>query len=249
MEFKERIEADADAYVHIFMLIDTSGSMYGAIDKINLAMTGEIKRKLLEVADDKNLKIFMHIMRFDEGKPRYVVGSKETGEELTDGFIWANLPADGDATHTGEAIEQVCKDMNVEFIGGKAFNPIVVLITDGFANGEISVKDATQKLKTKFMKKDSSGNPITGQVEKIIRVGIGVNTPLGNYKRSELEDFATVGTLNGKENEPFVFEVTDLDNLGDIFTNIVVASLYASVNQDDSSNTVQINTEDDPEII
>jgi uncharacterized protein YegL len=237
----------------MFILIDTSGSMSGAIEKINMAMSGDIKTKLLEIADDKNLKILMHVLRFDEGQPRYVVGTENGGVELTDGFIWTNLPADGNRTYTGEAIEQVYKDMKVEFIGLKALNPIVILITDGYANGQILVKDAAQKLKTKFMKKDKSGDLVVGQIEKLIRVGIGVKTPNGDYQRNELEDFATIGTLNEVENQPFVFEVEKLDNLGDIFTNIVVASLYASSlasQEDDPAVTPKmVTTDPDEEII
>ncbi|MBR2024215.1 MAG: hypothetical protein IKA02_00225, partial [Clostridia bacterium] len=82
--------------------------------------------------------------------------------------------------------------------------------------------------------------------EKVIRVAIGIQ----QSSQKELEYFATKGKIkNGKdvkENQPFVFHVSDTNEIAEVIKNVTVSSLYSSIKGGAVDNPAGLVIDDTP---
>ena len=131
-EFTPRPRKD----LHVFYILDTSGSMTGEkIDTLNRAME-ETTKALSDVAKknaDANLKIA--VLEFNTGC-KWVTSNGP--EDLAGDFIWDPLKAGG-LTDVGTALKEVNAKLDRSaFLGSMmgAMFPIVIFMSDGFATDD-----------------------------------------------------------------------------------------------------------------
>lgn len=121
--------------LHIFYVLDTSGSMTGTpIATLNRAMeeTVEILRNLAKSQADSELKIA--VLEFNSGCRWMQAGGPE---ELED-FIWEDLSAGG-LTDVGAALKELDSKLHRSaFLGSMtgAFYPIIIFMSDGCATDD-----------------------------------------------------------------------------------------------------------------
>lgn len=118
--------------LHIFYLLDTSGSMQGeSIAQLNRAME-ETVDALKEVAKgnaDAELKIA--VLEFSSGC-KWI---QPKGPEDMEDFVWSDLTAGG-MTDVGDALKELDSKLSRSaFLGSMtgAYQPIVIFMSDGYA--------------------------------------------------------------------------------------------------------------------
>ena len=206
---------------NVIFLIDRSYSMSGEkIKAVNTCMP-EILEKLVEVANSSEMDVFVRVISYDSNVS-WTMGTADQGVNVEEAAKkWKNLVADA-STNTAGAIEECCKALNTKNMGTRNKKPVVILITDGESDDFSKMKKATDKLK-----KALSGET---NKEKVIRVAIGIE----QSSQRELEYFATKGRIkNGEEieeNQPYVFHVTDANEIAKVIKNVTVSSLYTAIN-------------------
>lgn len=121
--------------LHIFYVLDTSGSMEGSrIGELNDAMreTTRILSQQAESNADAILKIA--VLEFNSN----CSWLQPSGPELMEDFIWSNLTAGG-LTEMGSALEELdsklSKDAFLRSDTG-AYLPIIIFMTDGYATDD-----------------------------------------------------------------------------------------------------------------
>lgn len=118
--------------LHVFYVLDTSGSMYGAsISALNHAVeeTTEALKTLAQSNGDADLKIA--VLEFNSGC-RWVTSN---GPESAEDFEWEYLDAGG-MTDIGAALRELDSKLSRhEFLKSVvgALMPVIVFMTDGFA--------------------------------------------------------------------------------------------------------------------
>lgn len=119
----------------VFYVLDTSGSMIGApIEQLNRAMeeTLDAVKQVAEHNGDAQVKI--GVLEFNT-QPRWM---QPAGPEDVEDFIWNKLDAEG-LTYMGEALhelnDKLSKDAFLATSTGGLY-PIIIFMTDGFANDE-----------------------------------------------------------------------------------------------------------------
>ncbi len=131
----ENLEKPPRRVMHIFYVLDTSGSMQGAsIAQLNRAMeeTVEAMKDIARTNSDAELKIA--ILHFSDGC-RWV---QPKGPEDMEDFIWEDLSAQG-LTDMGAALTELDSKMSKNaFLHSMtgAFLPVIVFMTDGYATDE-----------------------------------------------------------------------------------------------------------------
>jgi uncharacterized protein YegL len=199
--------------LNIYYLLDTSGSMSGArIQQLNTCMQ-ELKPALEEAGIDNNVEIVVRAIEFGNGETaRWHTGDKAKGVPI-DSFTWMNLQANGGCTPTSVALQMVADALDPEYLGARTLRPVIILVTDGgCTDGKSLYTSACNALKAKI-----SGNAT--------RIAVGVE----NANKSELEEFATSGTIGEDTNKPFVFETDNAETMTEIIRWASIVSIKSSV--------------------
>lgn len=121
--------------LHVFYVLDTSGSMTGEpIAALNGAMTEttEILRQMAKSNADALVKIA--VLEFNSGC-RWI---QPLGPELLEDFIWQDLQAGG-LTDMGMALKELDSKLSKnEFLSSMtgAYLPVIVFMTDGYATDD-----------------------------------------------------------------------------------------------------------------
>ena len=210
--------------VNITFLLDVSGSMIDEpINQLNVAMSDAVA-----IAEEAGIrleaKVYMRVIKF-ESTASWHIGNKDRGETHID---WKPLVTGG-GTDTAGAIKLARSIMTTNILGTTNYQPVVILITDGQSNNPSETAKEAAALKKSL--KNSAGD------ERIMCISIGVKGAV----RSELEAFATVGTIveNGvtRENVPFVFEVDDIETLRNLITSVTRSSIISSTSSNASAGS------------
>lgn len=130
-DFKEAPRKD----LHVFYVLDTSGSMDGTpISTLNRAME-ESTQALKEVAKSNgDAKLKIAVMEFNSGC-KWVTSNGP--EDLEEDFFWDPLKAGG-LTDIGSALKELNTKLSRKaFLNSMtgALMPIIIFMTDGFATG------------------------------------------------------------------------------------------------------------------
>lgn len=126
------LEATARRALHIFYVLDTSGSMTGTpVATLNRAMeeTVEVLRKQAKSNADAELKIA--VLEFNSGA-RWI---QPNGPENMEDFIWEDLSAGG-LTDVGAALSELDSKLSRKaFLNSMtgAYLPIIIFMSDGCA--------------------------------------------------------------------------------------------------------------------
>lgn len=128
-----------NAALHLFFVLDTSGSMTGSrITMLNRAMRETINALKRDVQDkhaDANL--YVSVLEFNTNC-HWV--TKNGPEELITDFVFEDMKAGG-LTYTGAALMELDKKMSrneyFEGIQAGCFMPVVVFMTDGGSNDDL----------------------------------------------------------------------------------------------------------------
>lgn len=194
---------------NIYYLLDTSAGMSGAkIQGLNSAMQ-ELQPALEEAGIDNNVEIIIRVIEFgNEETARWIIGNEVSGISV-DNFMWCDLLAEGKSTSAASAIEMVVDSLNPEYLGPRVRPPIIILITDGEST-DVNAKylSACNALKERLGRwRYWSPGPAC--------IAVSAN----EYKKSELEEFAT----KGRNGDALIFEAHDTDT--------VIERLYGFVYQ------------------
>lgn len=196
----------------IFFLVDVSGSMrHDRIGAVNVAMrdvVAELKNKL--APDNLDVSYVVRVLTFGRYGADYKYGTKSAGIPLAE-YEWTEITDDECDGYTpmGECIEKVCEvfedGVYPEYLGARIATPFVLLISDGEPNGNVDVKEISEKLfKTKV------GN-------KSICVSIGISVDDNEVAKDVLKTFGKSGFVSADGSRP--------EELADLISKVTIASL------------------------
>ena len=228
--------ADVRDVIHLFFLLDNSGSMSGApIQTLNEAMVNTMS-ELKNEADRKEVTAMVHILSFNSSVSWLCNTTSEEGISV-ENINWTDIGATG-GTDTAAAIRAILPGLSRKRLGHHAYRPIIVLITDGFSNDRSETQQAIQELNAR---------------QKTINIAVGVS----GYNPDELNDFASEGTVvykDGMGNDirtvdgaKFIFSVADAQDLAHITQDVAISSLRSSVLEQKSEGGENNGTEDNGE--
>lgn len=218
--------------IHLIIICDDSVSMsrYGSCAQVNNAIPKAI-RAAIEGAKKHNAELDVRLVVFGS-HAYYAIGSVEngvSGEQALESF--KPLTGNSGNTNTAEAIDAIIPVMSSKILGTHAYNPIVLLLSDGGSNNPEETNAKSAELASCMVN------------DTMVRTAIR----LEKCRISELEAFASKGTIissdgEAKENVPLVFPVKDINNLDNILESIVKSSI-ASVTKvnNNAKNNVVIN--------
>lgn len=166
--------------LHVFYVLDTSGSMDGnPIGVLNRAMDSTVDALKQVAAHNSNAKIKIAVLEFNTAN-RWVTSN---GPEELEYFIWDDLCAQG-MTYVGSALDELNSKLHRgAFLASTtgAFLPVIIFMTDGFANDDYEAALARIRKNKWFSKATRIGfaigkNPdvtmiakLTGDSEAVIR--------------------------------------------------------------------------------
>ena len=216
--------------VHLFFILDNSGSMLGTpIQTLNEAME-TVFPALVNVANSKEVTAYFHVLAYNNNINWLCGSTAEQGVPMND-FHWHEIGAGG-CTNTAGAIRAILPGLSQKYLGHKTFRPVIILITDGnsdsFVETQAAIKELVQKQKT-------------------TRIAIGVQ----GYNPQELEEFASDGRVveidefGDQVNDPvemkLIFPVKDAEHIAGVIKSAAVSSLIDSVtNSENDTTTVAI---------
>ena len=229
-ETVNRREAVVEDEVHLFFVLDNSGSMGGTpIQTLNEAME-TVFPTLVSVANSKEVTAFYHVLAYNTDIHWLCGSTAEQGVPM-DQFHWHEIGAGG-RTNTAGAIRAILPGLSQKYLGHKTFRPVIILITDGnsdsFVETQAAIKELVQKQKT-------------------TRIAIGVQ----GYNPQELEEFASDGRVveidefgdqvNDPVEQKLIFPVKDAEHIAGVIKSAAVSSLIDSVtNSENDTTTVAI---------
>lgn len=121
--------------LHVFYVLDTSGSMNGKpVDVLNRAMDSTVDALRQVAAHNSNARVKIAVLEFNTGF-RWVT---ENGPEDIEYFAWDDLQAQG-MTYVGAALDELDSKLHRgSFLASStgAFLPVIIFMTDGFANDD-----------------------------------------------------------------------------------------------------------------
>lgn len=210
-------EANFTNAIHMFFLLDNSGSMAGKnLQALNEAMENLI-RSLAAESRKQGVLILMHILSFS-GAVRWLCGTTcDRGVSVHD-IRWRDL-TDEYNTDTAAAIEAIRPGLNRDKLGYRTYKPIVVLISDGHSDDRQKTRKAIEELV---------------DTQLMFRIAIGVD----GYNAEELQDFVSTGivkTVDTWQNEisrseqGLIFPVQNATQLAPIITNVSICTLLSSI--------------------
>jgi uncharacterized protein YegL len=199
--------------LNIYYLLDTSGSMSGArIQQLNTCMQ-ELKPALEEAGIDNNVEIKVRAIEFGNNDIAQWHTGDNANSVVIENFTWVNLQATGGCTPTSMALKMVADALIPEYLGARTLRPVIILLTDGgCTDGASEYTSACNMVKGKI-----SGNAT--------RIAIGVE----NANRAELEEFASHGKIGENDNQPFVFEANNAEQMTEIIRWASLVSIVSSV--------------------
>jgi len=200
--------------IHVFFLFDNSGSMAGyKIYKLNETMRSLIPA-MVSVAESRSVMILFHALSFSTDIHWLCGSTAEEGVPM-DEFHWHEIDAGG-MTCTADAIRAVLPGLSRRLLGRRTFQPIVILLTDGYSNDRKATMAAIEELNAK---------------ERTTRIAIGVE----ECDTEELYAFASTGNvasqilLNaedvGTTQQKLVFSVTEASQIASVLTAASLSSL------------------------
>lgn len=215
--------------VHLFFILDNSGSMGGTpIQTLNEAME-TVFPALVNVANSKEVTAFFHVLAYNTDIHWLCGSTAEQGVPM-DQFHWHEISAGG-RTNTAGAIRAILPGLSQRMLGHKTFRPVIILITDGESDSFAETKAAIAELNSK---------------QKTTRIAIGVQ----GYNPSELEEFASSGKViemdefgdpvNDPVMQKLIFPVTDATRIAGVIKAAAVSSLIDSVTNPEGGDDVDI---------
>lgn len=214
--------------INVIFLLDVSLSMEGErINKLNNAMV-PCFQAVSEAAADEGVNAYIRAIKFSSDA-ELIIGTTEAGVSPEEAIVqFNNLTATG-TTRTDLAISLAAKSLHSYYLGKRAYNPVVILVTDGGTN-----TSAIPDMEANIDVLKRALNSVPGVNEKVLRVALGV----GEYRREQLEKFASVVTFEHDETEeqisaPMVFSIDSQEdfekNFADMLKKITVVSISTSV--------------------
>jgi uncharacterized protein YegL len=195
--------------MHLFFLLDSSGSMTGPrIAEVNAAM-----RTIGEAVDrrggEEGFIPRFHVLTFNSGV-WWLCGTSAlegiTGAELAQ--RWQDLQTGG-STDTAAAIREILPGLTQSALGRHGIRPLIVLVTDGMSNQPWDTLEAVRALSAAL------GGRTT-------RAAIGI----GGYDPAELEAFASTGQVvlpdgaGVPEERKLIFDVKDIRHLAGLLAAV-----------------------------
>ena len=136
-EVMNRRNAVVEDEVHLFFILDNSGSMGGTpIQTLNEAME-TVFPALVNVANSKEVTAFFHVLAYNTDIHWLCGSTAEQGVPM-DQFHWHEISAGG-RTNTAGAIRAILPGLSQRLLGHKTFRPVIILI--GFP-GSNAIKDS-----------------------------------------------------------------------------------------------------------
>lgn len=121
--------------LHVFYVLDTSGSMDGnPIGVLNRAMVATVDALKQVAAHNSNAKVKIAVLEFNT-TCQWV---QPAGPEDMEYFVWDPLTAQG-MTYVGAALDELDSKLHrSQFLASStgAFLPVIIFMTDGFANDD-----------------------------------------------------------------------------------------------------------------
>lgn len=117
--------------LHIFLVLDCSGSMRGdRIASLNYALRTALPELRAVAADNPEVEVRARILRF-ASKAEWLAEAVPVGDlKLQD------LKADGE-THMGDALTMLGEALSTEALPGRQLPPVVVLASDGLPTDDV----------------------------------------------------------------------------------------------------------------
>ena len=218
-EAMNRRAAVIEDEIHLFFILDNSGSMGGTpIQTLNEAME-TVFPALVGVANNKEVTAFFHVLAYNTDVHWLCGSTAEQGVPM-DQFHWHEIDARG-RTNTAAAIRAILPGLSQKVLGHKTFRPVIILITDGKSDSMDETKAAIAELDKK---------------QKTTRIAIGVQ----GYNPQELEEFASTGIVVKRDEfgdhmdedpkeQKFIFPVAEAQNIAGIIKSAAISSLIDSV--------------------
>ncbi len=166
--------------LHVFYVLDTSGSMTGnPIGVLNQAMDSTVDALSQVAAHNSNARVKIAVLEFNT-TCRWI---QPRGPEDMEDFFWDDLEARG-MTYMGAALDELDSKLHRgKFLGSSAgaYLPVIIFMTDGFANDDYEAALKRIKQNKWFSKATRIGfaigrNPdvtmiarLTGDSEAVIR--------------------------------------------------------------------------------
>lgn len=133
----ENLEETPRKEMHIFYILDTSGSMDGEnISTLNRAMEETMEALYTVAKKNADAKLKIAVMEYNTDF-RWIT---KNGPEKIEDFIWTPLEAGG-LTSMGAALTELDKKLSRdEFLGSMtgALMPVIIFMTDGYATDDFS---------------------------------------------------------------------------------------------------------------
>ena len=121
--------------LHVIYVLDTSGSMSGLpIQRLNRAMNATVDALRQMARHNGNALTKIAVMEFNSST-RWI---QPAGPEDLDDFFWSDLTASG-MTYMGAALKELNSKLSTkEFMSSAtgAFLPVIIFMTDGYANDD-----------------------------------------------------------------------------------------------------------------
>lgn len=131
----ENLEKPPRRAMHIFYVLDTSGSMQGAsIAQLNRAMEETVEALKDEAKGNSDAELKIAVLNFSSGC-KWI---QPKGPEDMEDFVWEDLTAGG-MTDIGCALKELDSKMSRNaFLSSMtgAFLPLVIFMTDGYATDD-----------------------------------------------------------------------------------------------------------------
>lgn len=119
--------------LHIFFIVDCSGSMWGEkIASLNYAMRSALPALKAAAADHPNNDTFVRVMRFAD-TPAWV---NEPDIPVAQ-FEWQDLSAGGE-TSLGAALDQLASALSDDALAQPQLPPVIILMSDGLPTDDVN---------------------------------------------------------------------------------------------------------------
>lgn len=228
--------------LNVIFLLDTSGSMDDQrMSQLNNGMSVSLEA-IQEEAITSEIDLTVRIAEFNDGA-HWIMGGTEEGVSLEEAVAtWTDLSSKPAGTDTAEAIRLAKECMHTQYLGERAYNPLVILVTDGESNVPTETVKAAEELRNSLK---SKSNP---NKDKITRIAVGVV----GANQTELVNFASIGVIEDEdgvhENVPLVFNVDNVKNLANLLKNVTKSSVVSSVTgKGDGNVIVKVKDEEEDE--
>lgn len=209
-------DADLINTLHIFFLLDISGSMSGKrLQTLNEAMDN-VLRVLAVEARKAGVKMMAHLLAFSSGVKWLCGSSAEKGVNI-ESVRWQDLDSES-TTDTAAALQAILPGLSRSYLGERAFTPVVILISDGFSDDRAATQEAIRQLT---------------QCQKVFRIAVGVD----GYNCDELNDFVSQGVVRTVDSlgntlssrlQGLVFPVHNAAQLAPVVANVSISSMLSS---------------------